>query len=55
VNDKHRIYIGGQHLDVGGLSRIAARDGALALEHGFDEWSIEVVGDKHSHPVADSR
>ncbi len=54
VNDEDGVDVGGQHLDVGGLARVAARDGTGALEHGFDERGVEVVGDEHGHPVADS-
>ncbi len=54
MNDEHRVDVGGQHLDVGGLPWVAPRDGALALEHGFDERGIEVVaGRQYRHPVAD--
>ena len=37
VHDEHRVDVGGQDLQVRGLSGVAARDGARALKHGFDQ------------------
>ena len=56
MNDEHGVDVGGQHLDVGGLPGIAARDGARALSSTASmSGRIEVLGDQHGHPVADRR
>jgi hypothetical protein len=53
VDDEHRVDVRGQDLGLRGLSGVAARDRARALEHGLDDRNVEVVGGQDCYPVAD--